>query len=99
MPRRWLTPLRALLKTRRCASRWVRRAGRWRSASSTSIRSLASTSRCTTRSAPDRVDPETRGRILLAGLGRVQLAHDVLGQHLAELHAPLIERVDAPDHT
>src|SRR5262245_26475527 len=30
------------------------------------------------------------------GIGR-ELGDDPLGQHLAELHAPLVERVDVPD--
>src|SRR5262245_54133075 len=35
----------------------------------------------------------------VVGQGRVgrQLRHDACGQHLAKLHAPLVERVDAPD--
>src|SRR5262245_13547835 len=34
-----------------------------------------------------------RGRV-----GRLELADDAFGQHLAELDAPLIERIDVPDH-
>ncbi len=31
------------------------------------------------------------------GLGVSQLRQDALGQHLPELHAPLVEGIDVPD--
>src|SRR5207344_1375864 len=45
-------------------------------------------------------DERVRGRVVLeVGLGAaLELRADGLGEHLPELHAPLVERVDAPDH-
>ena len=33
----------------------------------------------------------------LGSVGALQLGDDPLGQHLAQLHAPLVERIDVPD--
>src|SRR5262245_57240093 len=42
-------------------------------------------------------DPAVGRAVVARGAGALELAGDALGEHLAELDAPLVERVDVPD--
>src|SRR5579871_7039757 len=46
---------------------------------------------------PIAADERVRGTVVMQIAAAGKFGNDALGQHLAKLHAPLIERIDVPD--